>query len=397
MFSKHLICLICLCTIGSAQAQIKQEKSKVYDSIPVMGSDTETFALYLPESHVAAEPSPIIFIFEPAARGSVGVSSFIKASERYGYILVCSNDSKNGPYDRNFDIANRLFDTVFTRFLIKEDEMYVAGFSGGSRLASAIASLTNRFVGVIACGAGFSGTQEHIPSTQDYAYVGLCGDRDMNYSEMLGNTDYLDLMKFNSTLMTYSGEHKWPPQRQLVRAFDWLHLQKLKKNGALPLDTALKHYTSDYARIATFITDQEFLLASEEYERLIQTYNGLLAIDSLKAQHKTFKNSKDYKKQRTALDNALVLEGRLKTKLGGRLLTNFKKPDASNFSWWEKELDKLNKLRTKEDSELKKMVYRLKFSLYVRAYSWKNTLMHTPSEKQSEFIDRFIALLYLKK
>ncbi|MBS9461330.1 hypothetical protein KIM67_02830 [Flagellimonas sp. 389] len=383
--------------MDSAQAQITLEKGKVYDSIPVTGSDTETFALYLPESYVPDNLNPIVFIFEPGGRGSVGVSSFIKASEKYGYIIVCSNDSRNGPYTRNFDIANRLFDTVFARFLIKEDEMYVAGMSGGSRLASAIASLTDRFAGVIACGAGFSGTQEHIPSTQNYAYVGLCGYQDMNYGEMLGNTDYLDLMKFNSTLITFSGEHKWPPQSEIIRAFDWLYLQQLKKSGTLPLDTALKYYTSDYGRIAAFIADKEFLLASEEYERLIQTYNGPIAIDSLKAQLKAFKNSKDYKKQKTTLENALALEGRLKDKLGERLLADFKEPDAANFSWWEKELDKLNKLRTKEDAELKKMVYRLKFSLYVRTYSWKNTLMHTPSEKQSEFIDRFIALLYLKK
>ena len=68
--------------------------------------------------------------------------------------------------------------------------MCLSGFSGGSRLACAIASLTDQFTGVIACGTGFPQIPEYIPSFQKYAYVGLCGNRDFNYSKMIKNKTF---------------------------------------------------------------------------------------------------------------------------------------------------------------------------------------------------------------
>ena len=35
--------------------------------------------------------SAVIFIFDPAARGKIGIQAFIAAAEEYNYILVCSN------------------------------------------------------------------------------------------------------------------------------------------------------------------------------------------------------------------------------------------------------------------------------------------------------------------
>ena len=52
------------------------------------------------------KPSPAIFIFEPMARGKIGIQPFISAAEQYGYILICSNNSKNGPYDLNLTLTN---------------------------------------------------------------------------------------------------------------------------------------------------------------------------------------------------------------------------------------------------------------------------------------------------
>ena len=134
----RFIVLSCMIT----QAQQSYEKSVLIDSIPVSNAVEETFALYLPEAYDAQVLSPILFIFEPAGRGKVGINAFIEAAEAYNYILVCSNNARNGPYDRNFAIASRLFTHVFSRFNIKEKGIYLAGFSGGSRLASSIAALT---------------------------------------------------------------------------------------------------------------------------------------------------------------------------------------------------------------------------------------------------------------
>ena len=146
-----------LCFLGivcQTNGQNAFEAGKLTDSIPVSNTFNETFALYLPASFVASKASPILFIFEPAGRGRLGVETFIEVSETYGHILVCSNNSRNGPYERNLNIAANLFDHIFSSFNINEDQMYFAGFSGGSRLAWALAFAAGNITGVIACGAG---------------------------------------------------------------------------------------------------------------------------------------------------------------------------------------------------------------------------------------------------
>lgn len=377
-------------------AQNHFEKGVVQDSIPVTGTQNESFALYLPHSYQQDTASPIVFIFEPAARSRIGIQPFIEASEKYGYLLVCSNNTKNAPYERNFDIANNLFDHIFSRFAIKEDEMYTSGLSGGSRLACAIASLTDKFTGVVACGAGFPNVHAYTPTTQKYSYVGLVGDRDMNYKEMLKNKDYLKLMRFNSTLITFEGLHEWPPSSQILRAFDWLHLQKLKKSPTENQEEIQALYQSEYGMIESFKTDGHYLFASEQYERLIKSYKEVFSVDSLMGQYRKFLNTKPYKKQFESMNKALSLERKLSDKLVNKVFANFENPDTVNFNWWNKELEKLNSLREKGDAEVKKMVYRLKFDLFVRAYSRKNSLIYTNKPEQAVLVDRFIDLFYPK-
>jgi len=168
---------------------IEYEKGKVIDSVQVAGTTDQSFQLYLPKTYDSKESSAIIFIFDPAARGNIGLLPFTQASERFNYILVCSNNSKNGSYDYNFDVANRLFEYVFSRFKIDPKQIYTAGFSGGSRLATTIAALTNSVQGVIGCGAGFMTNIQEIENRNSFSYVGLVGDEDMNYQEMFKFTD----------------------------------------------------------------------------------------------------------------------------------------------------------------------------------------------------------------
>ncbi|WP_190810371.1 hypothetical protein [Flagellimonas sp. S3867] len=392
MYPKFRILCLFLIIGGILHGQNSVKKGKVQDSVLVSGTTDQTFALYLPESYNQNQLNSIVFIFEPAGRGVIGVRPFISASEKYGHVLVCSNNAKNGPYERNFDIANKLFNHIFSNFNIKESEMYLSGFSGGSRLASSIASLTNKFAGVIGCGAGFSYSHEQMPAAHQYSYVGLCGDRDMNYREMLENKDYLKLIKFNSTLITYDGEHRWPPPEQILRAFEWLQLQKLKKEDSAT-DKILHQYHADHTLFRQFKKNQTLLFASEQSERMLQDYKGFIEIDSLVKQHKQLQKSRAYKKQVASLDAALKTEVKLASKLQSQLSEDFAHPHKVNFSWWQKEFSKLDALRKNEDQEVQKMAFRVKFDLFARIYSRKNNLMYTQNEELTVLVNRFMDLL----
>ncbi|WP_422858171.1 hypothetical protein ACOKFD_12170 [Flagellimonas sp. S174] len=396
MSIKYFLLCTSFALFASTHAQEVYKKGTILDSIPVSGTTDESFALYLPNGFKENELSSIVFIFEPAARSVIGIRPFIPAAEKYGHILVCSNNSRNSSYERNFGIANNLFAYIFSRFNIKEDEMYLSGFSGGSRLACAIASLTHQFAGVVACGAGFPSVPDYKPSTQEYAYVGIIGDRDMNYREMLKNEDFLQLLKFNSTLITHKGNHSWPAPEQITRAFDWLHLQKLKKASLEDSDEIMNLYMEAFKRVEEFKAGNELLRASEQYERITKTFRDFVSVDTLVQQHQKLLASKAYKKQTASLADIIKLEEKIANKFNSRITSDFENPKKTNFGWWEKELAKLDALEEKGDAETQNMVYRIKFDVFVRAYSRKNTLLYEENPEQTALIEQFINLIYPK-
>ena len=383
-----------LSLLNHLNAQIAYEKGRVIDSIIVSNTDNETFSLYFPESFTEDKPHGVVFVYDPMGRGRIGVQTFIPVSEKYSLILVCSNNSRNAPYPQNFDISNNLFNHIFSSFNIKADKMFASGFSGGSRLASAIASLTDKFAGVVGCGAGFSGLQKHTPSTQKYAYVGLCGNRDMNYNEMLENRDYLNLIQYNNTLITYDGEHRWPPAEQIVRAFDWLYLQRAKSKKSDQKNEVSAFYQADYGRLQHFLDNEQLLFADEQYARMIKDYAAVLSIDSVETAYRSFRKSKAYRKQAASLQRALKVEKALFTKFRSKFSDEFDGSNDPNFEWWKKEIAKLVTLKDKGDIETQKMVGRVKFGLFAMAFERKMVLPKETHEKQISALENLIQLVY---
>jgi len=367
--------------------QTSFQKGIIIDSVTILNSENESYALYLPASFEETELSSIVFVFDPAARGAIGVAPFTEAAESYGHIVICSNDSKNGSYNLNFEIANRLFDAVFKKFRIKEDEMYVAGFSGGARLASAIASLTNKFRGVLACGAGFSPNPSQNPSNQNYLYAALCGNEDMNYREMLNNKGFLERLGFKNTLFTYKGGHSWPPKNQINRAFRWLFAQTGDKKNVL-----LNVLNISEEETKVFEASGEVLFAAENYERTIQSFGGVLDVETIKANRDTLFLSKKYKIAHKEFISAIKKEEEIASKLHTRFYRDIMNPDGANLVWWEKEFKKLKKTQETGPEQTRKMISRVSFSIVAEAYSRTNQSLYSSNEPQINFGKKIISI-----
>jgi hypothetical protein len=379
-----------LCVCLNLFSQDVLTRGKIKDSISVLNTDNETFALYLPSTFKKDVQSPIVFIFEPAARGKVGLTPFIEASEKFGYILVCSNNSKNGPYSRNFAIANNLFSLIFKKFIIDRNSMYLAGFSGGSRLVSAIGVLTNTFAGVIACGAGFSNHLSHLPSAQKFSYVGLCGNEDMNYKEMLGNYNFLQKKGFRNTLITYNGKHNWPPKEQINRAYRWL--ENIKGNDSIAVIENLKIDLNETER---FIGSGELLLAAENYTRILKSYPSFSEED-VKDAYEDLIMSKEYKDQYKSHQRALEEEDKIATKLFNRLLEDYLLPQKADLNWWKKELEKLERRESNGSMQQQKMIARVRFSVFATVYSRKNKNLYKSNPEQIAISNKIQKLIYTK-
>ncbi len=114
-------------------------KGRVVDSM-MCKDGSQNFALYLPSNYTADKAFPCIYFFDPHAHGVLPLNMYKDLAEKYGFVLVGSNASKNGmPWEETNKGVKALMTDVWSRIHVDEKRIYTAGFSGGARVASSVA------------------------------------------------------------------------------------------------------------------------------------------------------------------------------------------------------------------------------------------------------------------
>ena len=125
----------------------------MHASVAVAADPSNSYALYLPSAYSPAKRWPLLLVFDPFARGEVSVKLFHEAAEKYGFIVVGSNNSRN--FQDPSAAIRMLWADVKERYAIDPRRIYTAGLSGGARVASSVAlACKDCIAGVIANGAG---------------------------------------------------------------------------------------------------------------------------------------------------------------------------------------------------------------------------------------------------
>jgi predicted esterase len=219
-------------------------RGQVVDHVACRVTPAQTYALYLPSSYSSNKRWPVLYCFDPVARGALPVQLYREAAEKYGWIVVGSNNSRNGSIDQSVAAAKAIWEDTHERFQIDDRSVYMTGFSGGSRVALAFAYLCDNHCvsGVIANGAGF---MPNILSKLDspnakpsFAIFGLAGIEDFNFAEMRTLDDLLEHLSVSHHFETFPGAHEWATKEALMDAVGWMELQAIKA-GRKQRDDAL--------------------------------------------------------------------------------------------------------------------------------------------------------------
>jgi predicted esterase len=260
--------LITVCSLGSHLAHGMAEDlqpGRVIERVVCKDNPNQTYALYLPSNYSPARKWPLLAAFDPGARGNIPVERFKDAAERYGYIVCGSNNSQNGPLAPSAEAAKAMLGDVAARIAIDDRRVYLTGFSGGARAASAIAVwLTGQVAGVIGCGAGLAAGIDPSPSLP-FVYYGIVGNEDFNYAEMKRLDRRLQSAGVAHRIEVFEGGHDWAPSDECVRAIEWIELDAMKAGRRSRDDAFIDRL---------FKTAQDTASANETAGRALEAYTG---------------------------------------------------------------------------------------------------------------------------
>lgn len=274
------------------------ELGKVIEKVTARNDATQSYALYLPTTYSTSEKQAILYCFDPAGRGRIAVERFSTAAEKYGYIVVGSNNSQNGLDGAALTkILNVLWEDTHARLGIDERRAYAAGFSGGARVASFFADACAGCVtGVVGNGAGFSSSVKPSPKLP-FVYFGAVGVDDYNYLEMRGLEKSLAENKIAHRVETFSGGYEWLPLEAAERALAWMKLQAMK-SGALERDEKFieEMFRFRVAEIESNLAANRVFESYLSQTAIVRDFNGLRDIEKFEKAVRQAENSKELKK-----------------------------------------------------------------------------------------------------
>lgn len=235
----------------------------------------QSYALYLPSHYTREKRWPIVYAFDPAARGSIPVELMKDAAERYGYIVAGSNNSRNGSWKPRAEAAQAMFNDTHVRLAIDDHRVYFAGFSGGARVAAALAQGCKCAAGVLLNGAGFALSSPPAPGAT-FSVFAAVGTFDFNYSEVVDLDAKLRTLHYSHALRRFDGPHQWAPANVMDEAFAWFRLIAMK-DGREERDMA---FVKDQAaeaekRARTLALAGNAYGSWEEYRQAADTFAGL--------------------------------------------------------------------------------------------------------------------------
>jgi len=270
-------------------------RGQIVERIEALNDPSQTYAVYLPSNYTPDRKWPVLYAFDPGARGRVPVERFKEAAEKYGWIVLGSNNSRNGPWNVVVNAWNAMLTDAHQRFAIDDERSYATGFSGGARVAVRVAVGCKCLAGVMANGAGFPA--ELVPSPQmHFLFFGAAGVDDFNYAELKSLQEPLTKAGIIHRVQTFAGRHEWPPVSVATAAVEWMELHAIK-TGKRPRDedfiNAMRQQLLTEAK--TLEEAKNYTEAYQLYIDLAESFKGLRDVAEIETKVNQLGDSREVK------------------------------------------------------------------------------------------------------
>jgi predicted esterase len=203
--------------------------AKLKHSTPESGS----YTLYIPQSYSQEKKFSVLILLDPHGKGDYPVDKYKGLADKFGLVLMGSNDSKNGiQIEECVRIVQRLIDEC-KRLSFFDGNVSIAGFSGGAKVALVAGNTIPKFNSIIYCGAALPPRSIELKTP----LLGIAGKKDMNYTEVKGFYNWASSQIPYNGIVEWNGKHEWPDSAAFQRAFYWHRLNcSLSKNDPVIAD-----------------------------------------------------------------------------------------------------------------------------------------------------------------
>jgi pimeloyl-ACP methyl ester carboxylesterase len=359
-------------------------RAQLTDSIRCSTDPAQSYALYIPAKG-NKEAMPVAYCFDPHGSGILPVRKYKALADAYGFILVGSNNSKNGnDWATTETIWQCLASDTRSRLKIDSRRVYTIGFSGGAKVASYIAIQHPGIAGVIAGGAGLPDGVS--ASDFPFSFTAIAGHGDMNLTELVAISDAMDKTRTRHRLILFDGKHEWAPVNTMGLAFAGIQFDAMRA-GVIPKDNlSISTYVAgSKKRLRAYQLTSQMIKAAQECNLSISDLDGLSRqVAWFRQQAAALATNPEYLNQRQAQQDLLTTEQNTKAEY----MQHFQQGDDA---YWT---TTIHDLQTKSvgHTAMEQMYQRLLAYLSLAFYSISNQMITGNDNVQAR---RFVELYKL--
>ena len=364
--------------IIKTEAEVALPSRQIIPDVSMKIDSTLSYSLYIPSAYSIRTKWPVLLMFDASARGILPLNLYRETAERFGYILMCSNNSKNGnPVDFTKHIISSMIAEATSRYAVDTNRIYSAGFSGGGRVAALGAFMNPAIKGVIGIGAGFPGDQ--LPE-HPFRFIGVAGKEDFNYKELSQLNEQLSVKNIPHLFFIYNGKHDWCPADIIYKSLALFNADAMRMK-TLSVDTGLLHEINktNASDVKHLKSEQRFIEAGMLLNYLLECNKDLVETQNLKKEIVQLQQSKTWQNQQQQQHLLTIEEGDLSQKL----MQSIGKP----LNWWQEEVNKISmQINASPGSEHTYMLKRVMAGIRVQCNGIAKQMLYNPEIEKANYI-----------
>jgi hypothetical protein len=350
---------------------------KVIDSITCAANADQSYAAYIPVTG-NKKALPVIYFFDPHASGSLPLNKYKGLADKYGFLLIGSNNSKNGnDWQVTEMIWQALFNDTRKRFNINPQRIYTAGFSGGAKVAGFEAINHAEIKGVIANGASLP--DGAAAANYAFSFTAIAGEGDMNMTDLVAVSKEFDNTSTPHRLILFNGKHEWAPEKTMDIAFAGFQFDAMR-NKLLPTNEAfIKSFVANSKKtVDAYLKTNNLVKAVAECTLSAVLLKGLSAEASwFTNKAATLSKQEAYHQQETERQQLLEREENLKA-------TYRQQFNQGDMNYWTKTIADLQ-TKAKAATAEGAMYQRCLAYLSLAFYSFSNQLVGNHRDVGAEY------------